>query len=111
MRRILALAVTATVLVGMSAPASAGSWKFELHNKTKSTISSFRTKEDGSWSENWLNSKVAGGETFEMDFGSDEGDCVVRTQVTFSDDSYFDYDVDYCKVKALHVYNDEIRGE
>ena len=32
-----------------------------------------------------------------MDFGTDKGDCEVRTEIRFTDGSYFDADVDYCK--------------
>lgn len=109
MRKVLFLSVAAAILVGLSVPASAGSWKFDLVNNTKSTVTSFKTKEDGEWSGNWLDQKMKAGEEFEMDFGTGEGDCVVRTQITFSDESYFDYDVDYCSVKVIHIHNDELK--
>lgn len=107
--RNYARAVAAAALVLMTAvPAQAGSWVFGLENRTNETVVGFRTKEDGAWSDNWLDTRIAPGEAFDMDFGSDEGDCVVRTQVMFADDSYFDYDVDYCKVSNLYIYSDEI---
>jgi hypothetical protein len=39
---------------------------------------------------------VAPGETFDMDFGTDEGNCTVRTRITFSDKTYVVRDIDYC---------------
>ncbi|GAB3121816.1 hypothetical protein [Novispirillum itersonii] len=104
------LFAAALLAAAAAAPsAHAGSWKFELTNKTKEAITEFRTKEDGQWSNNWLSEAVKAGDVFEMDFGTAEGDCVVRTQVIFADKSYFDYDVDYCKVNKLDVYNNEIK--
>lgn len=100
MRRILALSMALAV---MASPAFAGSWKFAMTNKSKSIITSFKTQEEGKWSSNWLSEPVSPGDEYEMDFGTSEGDCVVRTKVTFKDGSYFDYDVDYCKVEHLVV--------
>jgi hypothetical protein len=92
--------------------AHADSWKFDVHNKSKSVVKAFRTKEDGKWSGNWIRGdRIKPGDTFEMDFGTSEGQCVVRTQITFTDDSYFDYDVDYCNVEALYIYEDRVTGK
>lgn len=111
MRTLKTAAFTAVVIAGATMPAIAAGWEFGLYNNTNETIVGFRTKENGAWSGNWLSQKVGPGDVFDMDFGTDEGDCVVRTQVTFSDGSYFDYDVDYCEVSNLHVYADEIRWD
>ena len=111
MRKIIAAALAAAVVVSSALPAAAESWTFGLTNNAKDTITGFRTQEEGTWSDSWLTQKVSPGDEFEMDFGSAEGDCVVRTQVTFADGSYFDYDVDYCQVNNLYVYDDEIRWE
>lgn len=110
MKRLLAVGAALCLLPILAAPASAGSWKFGITNKTKYVITGFRTKEKGEgWSSNWLGESIQPGEEFEMDFGTDEGECTVRTQVIFSDGSYFDYNVDYCKASHLNVYNDEIK--
>ena len=42
-----------------------------------------------------------------MDFGADLGDCAVRTEIRFTDGSYFDADVDYCKVTTLYIHEDQ----
>lgn len=111
MRTVIGALVAAMVVAGSALPAAAGNWTFGLLNNTGDTITGFRTKEDGAWSGNWLSGKVAPGDEFEMDFGTAEGECVVRTQVTFADGSYFDYDVDYCQVSNLYVYDQEIRWD
>jgi hypothetical protein len=109
MRKMLTLAVAASALIGFAVPVMAGNWKFGVTNKASYVVTDFRTEENGEWSDNWLDSPIKPGEEFEMDFGTDEGECNVRTQVTFADGSYFDYNVDYCKVSHLNVYNDEIK--
>ncbi|GAA0589150.1 hypothetical protein [Caenispirillum bisanense] len=111
MRTFIAAALAAAVVVGSALPAAAGSWTFGLLNQTNEVITGFRTQEGGAWSGNWLKQQVKPGDEFEMDFGTAEGECVVRSQVTFADGSYFDYDVDYCQVNNLYVYADEIRWD
>ena len=46
-----------------------------------------------------------------MDFGTSEGDCTIRTQITFTDGSKFDANVDYCKVSTLYLYEDKLRWD
>lgn len=101
------LAVAVTGLAG--GPALAGSWKFEIINKGNQPVTSFRTQEDGKWSENWLRGQaIRPGDSFDMDFGSDEGDCAVRTRITLADASYFDETIDYCKADVVTLYNDTL---
>lgn len=78
-------------------------WKFEVENKSNDTVVEFRTQEDGEWSDNWIDSRIEPGDTIELDFETDEGDCEVRTQIRMVDGSYFDAPVDYCKAKTLEI--------
>lgn len=106
------LRLTVAVLAVISAaPALAKSWKFDLINKSAAQVTSFRTQEDGQWSKNWLEENVAPGETFEMDFGSDEGNCKVRTRIAFSDKTYVDANIDYCNANKITVRNSGIVWE
>ncbi len=103
--------LTALALVAFSMQsAEAASWKFNVHNKSSGVVKSFRTQEDGDWSNNWIKGdKMAPGDTFEMDFGTDEGKCTVRTRITFTDDDYFDEDIDYCKVSNIYLYEKTLK--
>ncbi|WP_041375412.1 hypothetical protein [Polymorphum gilvum] len=98
----LALLIAATV------NASAGQWLFDLENRSEFSVTSFRTQENGQWSDNWLNEIVAPGEVFEMDFGTDEGDCVVRTRIEFTDNTYIDANIDYCDISVITVRNKDV---
>lgn len=93
-----------TLLFSISALHAADHWEFRIVNKSKLVADGFRTMENGQWSENWLHSQIAPGSDWTMDFGHSDGTCTVRTQVTFTDDTFFDYDVDYCKAKTLFVF-------
>lgn len=110
MRMLMLAAVSAVLMTSASGgtAAAAGHWKFDLANHSKAKVTSFRTKEDGEWSSSWLDQSIAPGETYEMDFGTDKGDCTVRTRVDFSDDTYVDADIDYCNASTITVNNDGI---
>jgi hypothetical protein len=43
-----------------------------------------------------------------VDFNHSDGECAVRTQINFVDDTYFDYDVDYCKVDVIIIRESEL---
>ena len=101
--KITLVGVALTTL--MSSFAYADSWEFDVTNKSSLVADGFRTQEDGQWSRNWLNTPISPGDNWTLDFGHSDGDCVVRTQVHFTDNTYFDYDVDYCKAKTLYIYN------
>lgn len=107
--RKAAACVAVVFLVSSFQQAEAGkSWKFNVLNKSRTPAVEFRTKEDGSWSKNWIEDRIQPGDEFEMDFGTDEGNCTVRTQITFTDGSFFDADVDYCKVSNLYIYENRL---
>jgi hypothetical protein len=63
----------------VSGSAIADHWKFDLINESDHAAIEFRTQEDGEWSRNWLRDRIELGATFEMDFGTSEGDCTIRT--------------------------------
>jgi hypothetical protein len=98
-------------LVLMSNPAPAGEWKFKVVNKGNLPAIEFRTKEDDEWSSNWISERVEPGDTFDMDFGSDKGDCTVRTQIRFTDGSYFDANVNYCNVSTLYIHDNRLTAD
>ena len=88
--------------------ATAKSWKFNVVNKSQTSVVEFRTREDGEWSRNWIRERIEPGDTFEMDFNTDEGDCTIRTQMRLTDGRYFDGDIDYCKVSTIYVSEQRI---
>jgi hypothetical protein len=113
MRHLFAVAAGAAILLaGATTPAAAaGHWKFDLHNNSAAKVLTFKTQEDGEWSENWLPENVDPGETYEMDFGTDEGDCEVRTRISFSDGTYVDANIDYCHASNIYVRNDDVKWD
>jgi hypothetical protein len=94
---------TAAVLFSAAGSADTGQWKFNVVNKSNLPIVEFRTKEDGDWSENWISDRIEPGDDVVLDFETSEGDCIVRTQVRYTDGGFFDADVDYCKARIIEV--------
>jgi hypothetical protein len=111
--RLFVALSTATAGLALAASAvSAGEhWKFNVVNKSTVAAIEFRTKETGDWSSNWIKDRIEPGDKFDMDFGSDKGDCSVRTQIRFTDGTYFDADVDYCKVSTLYIFDNKLTWE
>jgi hypothetical protein len=102
------LAFAAFSLSLSSAMAEPKSWKFDVVNKGNTPVIEFRTQEEGEWSENWISERIEPGDTTNLDFETDEGKCEVRTQIRFTDGTYFDADVDYCKANVLEIYIDKL---
>jgi hypothetical protein len=105
------LAASAVLLAATSfasTPASAGEWKFKVFNKSQTAAIEFRTQEDGEWSSNWISDRIEPGDKFDMDFGHSDGNCTVRTQIRFTDGTYFDAAVDYCKVSSLYIFEQKL---
>jgi hypothetical protein len=100
-------ALIAFAMVGSLALAG-DHWKFNIVNQSSTAAIEFRTQENGDWSANWISDRIQPGDTFNMDFGSNKGDCEVRTQIHFADGSKFDAPVDYCKVNNLYIHDDNI---
>ncbi len=92
-------------------PVLAASWKFDLTNASQARVTSFKTQENGVWSQNWLEVQIKPGETYEMDFGTDEGECAVRTRIWFTDQTYVDGNIDYCNMSTITVRADGITWE
>jgi len=111
-RRKLTALAAACALTLAAAPAYAGNhWKFAVVNKSQTAAIEFRTQEDGEWSANWIKDRIEPGDSFDMDFGTDKGDCSVRTEIRFTDGSYFDADVDYCKVSTLYIHETKLTAD
>ena len=103
------LIYSALILVGLSTSAQAAAdWVFTITNKSATTIDRFRTQEDGVWSSSWLTNHIEPSDTFNMHFGHADGDCSVRTQIGFEDNTFFDVDVDYCQVEHMDIYEKRI---
>ncbi len=106
MRKIICAAL---ILAGLSTNAQAAAdWVFTITNKSGTTIDRFRTQEDGAWSASWLKDHIEPGDTFNMHFGHADGDCTVRTQIGFEDNTFFDVDVDYCQVEHMDIFEKRI---
>lgn len=109
--RIL-LATTLLIGAGLFATAAqASDYKFDVINKGDTAAVEFRTQENGEWSKNWIRDRINSGDKFNMDFNHNDGECEVRTQITFEDGSSFDAGVDYCKVTVLTIFNDHMVAE
>jgi hypothetical protein len=97
--------------LALSGSANAASWKFKVYNKSETAAIEFRTQEDGEWSSNWISERIEPGDHFDMDFGTDKGDCTVRTQIRFTDGTHFDANVNYCKISNLYIYENKLQGD
>jgi hypothetical protein len=109
-----ALAASALLLACASfasTSASASEWKFKVYNKSQTAAVEFRTQEDGEWSSNWISDRIEPGDKFDMDFGHADGSCSVRTQIRFTDGTYFDAAVDYCKVSNLYIFEQKLQWD
>ena len=110
--RSIATVCTGALGLGLASSAFAGEhWKFNVVNKSNVAAIEFRTQENGQWSSNWIKDRIEPGDTFNMDFGTDKGDCTVRTEIRFTDGTYFDADVDYCKVSTLNIFDQKLTWE
>lgn len=97
-----------TLLLVTAGTAAATEWKFDLENRSAANVTSFRTQENGVWSDNWLDEIILPGDTFEMDFGTNEGECTVRTRIDFTDGTYVDANIDYCNMTTITVRNKDV---
>lgn len=98
MKKISGLAVA--VLVTATAIAHAGNYAFRLHNNAKGyTINGFYTYQEGQWSENWLKDgrRIVPGDSLDMDWFSNKGDCVVPFRVSWDNYGTDDFKLDWCK--------------
>lgn len=111
MRSLYTILIAA--LLGLAAIPSAmagDSYKFNLHNKSSDyTIIGFYTYESGKWSKNWIDFTLKPGEEAEMDWGSDEGNCVVPFKVDWKGYEAEKFSVDFCKVHNLYMKDSGFR--
>jgi len=101
--------LTAAVLLGwgLSLPALADSYKFNLQNNSKYEIIGFETFEDSKWSK-WTGVSVKPGETQVMNWNSDAGDCEVPFRIIYKDVETEQYTVDWCKISNVEVQDDKV---
>ena len=71
----------AAMLISVPAAYAAGQ-KFDIKNDSEYIIDGFYTGEGGEWSANWMNFKLNGGESANMEFNYD-GPCDVEFYVTW----------------------------
>jgi hypothetical protein len=85
MKSLMRVAVLGIGLIAVAATAMAADYKFQLLNKTtKYTITGFQTFEDGKWS-TWSGVSLAPGEETSMNWGANEGQCVVPFRVIYAE--------------------------
>ena len=109
MVRSLVLCVGLAAALGCG-PALAESYKFTLYNHSKYAISGFQTYENGKW-DTWTDVSVDQDEHQELDWNSNEGNCVVPFRIIYEDVQTEQYKVDWCKIKNIHVYNDRVTAD
>ena len=79
-KSVAALAAAALLI---SAPMTlAAGMKFDIKNDSGYIIDGFYTGENGDWSANWMNFKLDGGETANMEFNYD-GPCDIEFYVSW----------------------------
>jgi len=102
LRALRILTVPAMLL--LSTFAHAGDYDFRLHNRSSGwIIDGFYTYQNGRWSKNWLRNPIVAGQGVNMQWASDEGDCVVPFRVHWRDYGSEDHRLDWCK-GVSHVY-------
>lgn len=83
-------------------------WAFEFRNNSGYAVTQINTRRpDGSWSTNWLRSRIAAGARVNLEFyDANDTRCEVVTRVTFANDEYFEDSVDYCNKDVVIVTDD-----
>lgn len=79
--RTFAALAAAAMLISVPAAYAAGQ-KFDIKNDSEYIIDGFYTGEGGEWSANWMNFKLNGGESANMEFNYD-GPCDIEFYVTW----------------------------
>lgn len=94
----LALCLAAAASIISTMPVMASDYAFRLHNRADGyTINGFYTYQNGKWSDNWLDSRIRPGESADMDWFSNDGNCVVPFRVSWDGYGADDFKVDWCK--------------
>ena len=108
MKSLLRVALGLVLAAGVAVTAMAADYKFHLINKTTQyTITGFQTFENGAWS-SWTGVKLAPGEETDMNWGANEGKCVVPFRVIYAEIQTEQYQVDWCKVKNIIVTDTDV---
>lgn len=101
----------ALALAALAIPAaSAQDADFHLLNNSSWEIHAFNTMEHGAWSENWLDSRINPGETFNMTW-AEEGNCSVHARVTYAGGDYTEAPIDFCEASRIVVTDDGMYWE
>ena len=109
------MSATSRLLVGaflsgplLPAPAGASDYTFHLYNNTtKYPIIGFQTYENDKWS-TWSDAALEPGEDKEMNWGANEGSCVVPFRIMYENIATEQYSVDWCKVKNIYVTDEKV---
>lgn len=113
-------ALTFTLLAALAAPAPAhaeGTGKqgiFTIFNNTSEhTVTGFYTNDGEGWSENWLDSELAPGESAKAEFTEDGGPCDQTLQVGWLGDDGSEVlddpiDIDICDASNVYLDDNEI---
>ena len=99
-------AFAATTLLVCAPFAYAGGMKFDIKNNSDYIIDGFYTGENGEWSANWMDFKLNGNETANMEFDYD-GPCDIEFYVTWEaeDGSSIKGDettINICEANTIH---------
>jgi hypothetical protein len=106
--RRFGLGLAVVLLALTTAAAAATNYTFQLQNKTtKYTITGFQTYENGTWS-TWSGVNLAPGQEATMNWGANEGDCVVPFRVIYAEVQTEQYQVDWCKVHNIVVTDTDV---
>lgn len=102
-------AMAGMIATGTAAMAQDGNdWAVQFVNGSTYTVTAIHTQRtDGQWSANWVRTPIRPSQRVAMNF-ADPNDtrCQVLTRVTFSNEEYFQEQVDYC-AKDYLVVTDE----
>jgi hypothetical protein len=108
MKSLTRVVLLACALGALTTTAGAEDYKFHLINKTtKYTITGFQTYENDKWS-TWSGVELAPGDEIDMNWGANEGSCVVPFRVVYAEVQTEQYKVDWCKVHNIIVSDDDV---
>lgn len=101
------LTAAALCLAAISTSAQASDYAFRLHNRADGyTINGFYTYQNGQWSENWLDGRIRPGQSIDLDWFSNQGNCVVPFRVSWDNYGADDFKLDWCKgVSNVYMKN------
>jgi hypothetical protein len=99
-------------MVGTEPAAAQSDYPFKLHNRSQGwVISGFQTYQGGVWSKNWLRGRIGSGQSVNMDWNSNAGNCVVRFRVDWVDFGSTEHRADFCNLRNLYMLNEGFRTD